>query len=279
MSTLNSAIFDDASDDDEENDPDFFPENQSESEDERERGVAAPAADPEDSADREAARTAQESARAALWASFQTAVASPGTRSPTASAQGPRLVTVEKKYRFAGALVTEIVEVPEDSEDAKKWPLLRSPAPAPQEAGAAAPEPAPPPTARSPRDASASATVESPAGPSTVRVPAAPPSSDTPPLGGQARPRPGPRRPKTALAAPPAQGKPRKLSTLEKSAMDWRAHVAGAGAGPAEAEGLADELERNRRGGGFLEKVAFLERVGERREELFEGGRKRRRKG
>lgn len=81
---------------------------------------------------------------------------------------------------------------------------------------------------------------------------------------------------------------------MQKSALDWRAHVQGTasgshpgsdsdsrvGNGDAGSQSLADELERNRRGGGYLERVAFLDRVGARREELFEEGRsKRRRKG
>ena len=40
------------------------------------------------------------------------------------------------------------------------------------------------------------------------------------------------------------------------------------------------ELEANRRGGGYLERVEFMERVGARREEIFEQGRStKRRKG
>ena len=94
------------------------------------------------------------------------------------------------------------------------------------------------------------------------------------------RPKPGPRKPRTILAPLPT-AKPKKLTTLEKSAMDWRAHVTQSDAGEETGSGgvnLADELERNRRSGGYLEKVAFLERVGNRREDLFDESRKKRRK-
>jgi len=48
--------------------------------------------------------------------------------------------------------------------------------------------------------------------------------------------------------------------------MDWRAHLG------EQDGGAVDELERNRRagGGGYLEKVEFMDRVEGRREEIFE---------
>ena len=57
--------------------------------------------------------------------------------------------------------------------------------------------------------------------------------------------------------------------------MDWKSHVATSGTD----SGLQDELTANRRGGGYLEKVEFLQRVGERREEALEASKagKRRR--
>jgi Bucentaur or craniofacial development len=82
--------------------------------------------------------------------------------------------------------------------------------------------------------------------------------------------RPGRRKPKTQLAEVPAasdshKGKGKKLTTLEKSALDWNAHVHSSG-----AVELASELEANRRGGGYLEKVEFLQRVGDRKNEALE---------
>ncbi|KAG9218119.1 hypothetical protein CCMSSC00406_0010140 [Pleurotus cornucopiae] len=84
--------------------------------------------------------------------------------------------------------------------------------------------------------------------------------------------RPGPRRSKVTLAPLPS-GKAKKLTTLEKSAMDWRAHVA------AEASsGLQEELDANRKGGGYLEKVDFLKRVDERKDGILEASRSSKRR-
>lgn len=65
-----------------------------------------------------------------------------------------------------------------------------------------------------------------------------------------------PRQSLEAMAAAIDKGK--KMTTLEKSQMDWDSHMA------TETK-LADEVAQHRKTGGFLEKQAFLERVGERR--------------
>ncbi|KAG9218176.1 hypothetical protein CCMSSC00406_0008115 [Pleurotus cornucopiae] len=166
---------------------------------------------------------AQKAAKHALWASFQAAVASePPSQAHTATTKAK--VTIEKRYRFAGEDVIDVVEVEEDCEDAKRWPrACKTSSP------------------------SASASTNS-----TPRPPAK---------------RPGPRRPKVTLAPLPWR-KAKKLSTLEKSAMDWRAHVA------AEAgSGLQEELDVNRKGGGYLEKVDFLGRVDGRKDGILEASR------
>lgn len=69
------------------------------------------------------------------------------------------------------------------------------------------------------------------------------------------------------------KSKPKKLSTLEKSRMDWNSHVAEAG------DEVKEELEANRRGGGYIEKVEFLGRVSDRLEETLDsakGGKRKR---
>jgi hypothetical protein len=145
-----------------------------------------------------------------------------------------------------GCLVSQIVEVPEDSPDAKKWPLW----PPPAESGPPA-TPIPDPV---PEDSAPVPTTDPIVAPE------------------KKRPRPGPRKPKISLPALPTSStrKAQKLSTLDKSAMDWRAHVQGVGDGQAA---LKDELEANRRGGGYLEKVDFLKRVEERKEEAIEASK------
>jgi len=134
------------------------------------------------------------------------------------------MVKVEKRYLFAGESVTEVVEVPEDSTDAKKWPLWCPPVPAPQ--------------------------------PSGKRL--------------------GPRKPRTSLPSLPTSSsqKVKKLSTLDKSAMDWRAHINA----EQEKSGLMDELEAHRKGGGYLEKVDFLKRVEERKEGALEANKSSKRR-
>ena len=86
--------------------------------------------------------------------------------------------------------------------------------------------------------------------------------------------RPGPRRPKTTLEPLPSAQKTKKLTTLDKSAMDWRSHVQQEG-----QSGLKDELEANRRGGGYLEKVEFLQRVEERKADALDASTSKRRRG
>ncbi|KAJ7098297.1 bucentaur or craniofacial development-domain-containing protein [Mycena epipterygia] len=149
------------------------------------------------------------------------------------------MVKIEKKYLYAGEYTVEVVEVAEDSADAKKWPLWRPPGEL--AASSSAQEPLP-----------------LPSGPST--------SSARP-----ATKKLGPRKPKTSLADIPTQ-KPRKLSTLDKSAMDWRAHV------NAEPPDMKDELDANRRGGGYLGKVEFLNRVNERKEDVLEANKSTKRR-
>lgn len=160
---------------------------------------------------------------------------------------------------------SEVVEVPEDSEDAKKWP--RS---APAEGTSPSETSAP----NHPRAASSS-TSSYPASSSSIRTNS--PQTSTPAgVPAKTARRPGPRRPKTTLAPLPGQQpKTKKLTVLDKSAMDWKSHVAVSGAD----SGLQDELAANRRGGGYLEKVDFLQRVEDRKEEAFEASKagKRRR--
>jgi len=75
---------------------------------------------------------------------------------------------------------------------------------------------------------------------------------------------------KKSLASLAAATKPRKITTLEKSKIDWQAHVQDA---PPD---LKDELEQNKRSGGYLDKIDFLQRVEDRKEEVREAGKRRR---
>ncbi|KAF8271826.1 hypothetical protein EI94DRAFT_1656862 [Lactarius quietus] len=190
--------------------------------------------------------------RQALWAKFQASV---GTPTPTASGSGPkRMVKIEKRHRFAGEDVVEIVEVPEDSKDAMSWPLWQPPETTEE-------------VATFNNDGSVTST------PPAAALPTA--SSSTATTGVVVNRRPGRRKPKVQLAEPPSADsrKGRKLTTLEKSTMDWNAHVNV----PGEPD-LAAELEANRRGGGYLERVEFLHRVDERKNQALEAGRDHKRR-
>jgi hypothetical protein len=138
--------------------------------------------------------------------------------------------------------IREIVEVPEDSPDAKKWPLCNDESPI---NGSGPPK-----------------TPESP-----PILPTAPEASpELPPK------KPRPRKPKTVLGTLPSSTtqKAKKLTTLDKSLMDWKAHTGEAS--------IQDELETNRKSGGYLERVEFLKRVDERKEDNLESLKSRKRR-
>ncbi|KAI6037607.1 bucentaur or craniofacial development-domain-containing protein [Pisolithus marmoratus] len=179
--------------------------------------------------------------RDTLWASFQASVSTP-TPPPKEQESPANLVKIEKRYLFAGKHVTEVVEVAAESEDAKKWPLWR-----PHES-----------------DSTGERAEEG-------RPSSATPASTPKPTSGT---RPGPRKPRTTLPALPTPGssKAKKITTLDKSAMDWRAHVT------SQSGDVQNELTANRRGGGFLEKVDFLQRVQDRRQDVLESSKSNKRR-
>jgi hypothetical protein len=146
------------------------------------------------------------------------------------------------------------------------------------------PAPPLPPPLRGPSSSSYSAETETETEAAATPTPtptAAQPPTTTKPA------RPGRRRkPKLQLpelpsssAAAAAAGDSRKglkrLTTLEKSALDWKAHVDAASPGEAE---LASELEANRRGGGYLEKVEFLQRVDDRKNQTLDANKDHKRR-
>ncbi|KAL0958068.1 hypothetical protein HGRIS_000246 [Hohenbuehelia grisea] len=202
---------------------------------------------------------ARKAARDALWASFQASVS--GSIAPTSEpAESQKLVKVEKRYRYAGEEVIQVVEVPADSSDAKKWPLWKSPADAKDESNATSTDLQPP------SGVSGDAQADTLPSSSSASVDTA-----TPKPAGK---RPGPRRPRTTLASlPTSASKAKKLTTLEKSAMDWRSHVTA-----QDNAALQDELEANKRSGGYLDKVEFLQRVDERKDEAFEAAKSNKRR-
>ncbi|WRT65431.1 uncharacterized protein IL334_002374 [Kwoniella shivajii] len=74
------------------------------------------------------------------------------------------------------------------------------------------------------------------------------------------------RKPRQSLEAMSAAlDKGKKMTTLEKSQMDWKSHT-------SSSTGLSDELNANRKNGGYLDKRDFLDRVDERRSAGFGPG-------
>lgn len=143
----------------------------------------------------------------------------------------------------------EVKKVPADSEEARKWPLWS-------------------PSSDSPARSSLSAERRSPVASSSSAVQASTPAKPI-------AKRTAPRRTKSKLADIdiPKKEPVKRLTTLDKSAMDWRTHVAG----DADAA-MKDELEANRRGGGYLEKVEFLQRVEARKDEVLDANKGKRRR-
>lgn len=203
-----------------------------------------------------------------VWQDFQATLSA--QKPATSSEPPPRLVKVVKKYRFAGQEHKEVVQVLETSQDAKRWPHYSEVSDSSSRKPLGSPSTTKPVDTPFPSGPNAEADIKV----SVKSPPAATAASSTAPSAPQGpsfpkRKAPGPRKSKTTLAAPPAKSK--KLTTLEKSALDWSKHTSSL----TDAE----ELEAHRRGGsGYLDKVDFLNRVEERKEGVLQGssGGKRR---
>ncbi|KAF8624238.1 hypothetical protein AX15_005998 [Amanita polypyramis BW_CC] len=260
---------------DSENDSDYVPpadadEESSSSDDEQPGSKRARAESPKLSTEEEEAR------KKALWASFQASVNESSSSKDRTVASPSKLVKIQKRYRFAGEELTEVVEVPEDSPEAKTWPIWH-----PTEEPVASSTSSATTGQIAPAPLTAGGTqIASEVTPSTsAPLPTALTSSPTPSTPVTGKQRPGPRKPKVQLAELPGgsgAAKAKKLTTLDKSVMDWKAHVQESG-----NVVLRDELEANRRGGtGYLDKVDFLQRVDERKDAVLDaakaGGKRRR---
>ena len=92
-------------------------------------------------------------------------------------------------------MASEVIEVPENSEDTKRWPRWIEPA------------------------------AEGSSTPLTLPYAIAGPSTQPSFTSKTPAKKPGPRKSKTTLSALPAPSKAKKISTLGKSAMDWQAHI------------------------------------------------------
>ncbi|OWZ70605.1 hypothetical protein AYX14_03987 [Cryptococcus neoformans] len=181
---------------------------------------------------------------------------------PTESVkEAEEMVEIKRPRRFAGETIYETVrlrvsdpeavahlnslaakpDLDEDKPDlATKQPLSQQKTPT-----------LPPPASRDPDKSTAAVNTNAPTSTSVVA-----PSVT-------ARPKGPPRRKRQTLEQMSAAlDKGKKMTTLEKSQMDWKSHT-------SSSASMADELAANRRNGGYLEKKDFLDRVGERRAGAF----------
>lgn len=167
----------------------------------------------------------------------------------------------------------QIEEVPEDSVDAKKWPTWNNETVT--EASEVATKPVGSGMSAVQLDSPRSTDTIAATSPTTQSNNAPKPSL---PIETSVKttqvPRPGPPPKKRKTLGDIPSAKPKKISTLDKSLMDWSSHV-----GSSSNQQIREELEANRRGGGFIEKVEFMERVSGRKEEgraLLAGSKRRR---
>ncbi|KAG8724321.1 hypothetical protein FRC12_024335 [Ceratobasidium sp. 428] len=254
--TLNSAVL--SSD---EEDEDYIPpEQDSDSDGETEREnkkqrVKEPTPTPVNPVVSDATRNA-------LWESFleSTAASTPGSKHTTPLSE-PKTVTIEKRHRFAGEDVIEKIQVVEDSAEATEWKRRQLPTAVSEETSVAAgPSPSIAPTPSAPNITNPSSR---PSSADSMKDTSTPTTTKPKPTA----------KPRKSLSSMAATTKPKKLTTLEKSKLDWQSHLA------TVTSNERDELERNRQSGGtgYLEKVDFLARVGERRENAFEDSKRKRR--
>ncbi|KAG9076535.1 hypothetical protein FRC06_009454 [Ceratobasidium sp. 370] len=205
---------------------------------------------------------ANETTRNALWESFlESTTASASGSGHISPASEPKTLTIERRYRFAGEDVIERVQVAEDSAEAINWKKRQSSIATPEQTSV---EAGPSPPAAPVSNATSTTTQSSRASPTDPTKGTPAPTSAKPKVAA---------KPRKSLSSMAAATKPKKLTTLEKSRLDWQSHLATVT--PDER----DELERNKQAGGtgYLEKVDFLARVGERRETAFEDSKRKRR--
>ncbi|CAE6416995.1 hypothetical protein ACGC1H_002210 [Rhizoctonia solani] len=248
--TLNSAILDS-----DEDDNDYVP-GEKDSDSESDGGPETKKPRTGDTLDMPATKPlADDAARNALWNSFLKSTQPETTESKISTSKfDVQTITIERKYRFAGEDVIEKVAVPEDSPEAQEWRKR-------QLIGGQSTSSIATPIVLTPGSGSSTPNT-SPLHPPEMNVVKTPPTKPKPP--------PKSRKSLSSLAA---AGKPKKLTTLDKSRLDWQSHLV------SSTQEERDDLERNRKAGGagYLEKVDFLARVGERRDNVFEDSKRKRR--
>ncbi|KAG9062731.1 Craniofacial development protein 1 [Linnemannia hyalina] len=215
-----------------------------------------------------------------------------------------RLVTITTTYDFAGETVTVTKDVPEDSKEAKEYAAKNGKAPVGANSsgsgsGSGTTTSAPTTTATTTDSiistaqnldttsitSSSSSSATSSIEPSEASDASSIPRSNPAPGGPKITTRPSildslatktkapvryirKKSNLDELAATYGVKKPPKLNTLEKSKLDWKNFVG--------KEGIEDELKHHNKD-GYMEKVAFLQRTDERRDQEYQELKKNRR--
>ncbi|KAG0067917.1 swr complex subunit [Linnemannia elongata] len=249
----------------------------------------------------------------ALWAEMNVPASKPplsarrldlsvlGSSSDNATGAGGsgRMVTITTTYDFAGETVTVTKDVPEDSKEAKEYAAKSGKAPVGASSfdSASATTKGEPTTTAITKDSILSTAQHLDTTTTTLSLT----TSSTEPseavdASSISRSNPAPGGPKITtrpsildelatktkapvryirkksnldeLAATYGVKKPPKLNTLEKSKLDWKNFVG--------KEGIEDELKHHNKD-GYMEKVAFLQRTDERRDQEYQQLKKKRR--
>ncbi|KAF9144017.1 Craniofacial development protein 1 [Mortierella sp. GBA39] len=203
-----------------------------------------------------------------------------------------RLVTITTTYDFAGETVTVTKDVPEDSKEAKEYAAKNGKAPIganSSDSGSGTTTATPMTTATTNGSILSTAqtlkTTTSSTEPSEAADASSIPRSNPAPGGPKITTRPSildslatktkapiryirKKSNLDELAATYGVKKPPKLNTLEKSKLDWKNFVG--------KEGIEDELKHHNKD-GYMEKVAFLQRTDERRDQEYQQLKKKRR--
>ncbi|KAK9326263.1 bucentaur or craniofacial development-domain-containing protein [Lipomyces orientalis] len=184
----------------------------------------------------------------AVWASLREASRSEASatleeRSNTTADKEDDMITITETYEFAKNIITKEKKVPRHSAEGQAY--LKKQAER--------------------EKAKNGSSVASSAAESSVT----PSGSSTQQSATKSKPGGGPRKRKgSSLEAMAAQGKPKKLNTLEKSKLDWQGFM--------QEEGIEDDIRRHNKG-GYLHKQDFLSRVEEKRYADLKDGQKNRR--
>ncbi|KAF9197756.1 Craniofacial development protein 1 [Haplosporangium sp. Z 27] len=231
----------------------------------------------------------------ALWADLNTPISKPNSRPDLLAAaavsssslsigsnskpelsSSTRMVTITTTYDFAGETVTVTKDVPENSKEAKEYARKNKGIDSSQatldQTEMSISDKTPSSTSTTKKQLSITTDDSTSSTSTSLGVKTSDTtieSSTLDSIGQKPRPVRYVRRKSTLdeLAATYGVKKPPKMNTLEKSKLDWNNFVG--------KEGIEDELKHHNKD-GYMEKVAFLQRTDERRDQEYQMMKKRR---